>query len=69
MQNGMTSTFSHLDRTSLVNKDSWPKKDLLLAGPTQEILGGQDEPILATWVANQNAGFPSSKFLLVDSAI
>ena len=44
------------------------KKDLLLAGPTWEILGGQDEPILATWVANQNAGFPSS-FLLVDSAI
>ena len=45
------------------------KKDLLLAGPTQEILGGQDKPILATWVANQNAGLPSSKFLFVDSAI
>ena len=45
------------------------KKELLLAGPTWEILGGQDKPILAAWVANQNAGFPSSKFLLVDSAI
>ena len=44
------------------------KKDLLLAGPTREILSGQDEPILAAWVANQNAGFPSS-FLLIDSAI
>ena len=45
------------------------KKDLLLAGPMREILSGQDEPILAAWVANQNAGFPSSKFLFVDSAI
>ena len=63
----MTSTFSHLDRTSLVNKDSWPKKDLLFAGPTREILSGQDEPILAAWVANQNAGFPSS-YPLADSA-
>ena len=68
MQKRIMPTFSHLDRTSLVNKDSWPKKDLLLAGPRQEILSGQDEPILAAWVANHNAGFPSS-FLLVDSAI
>ena len=44
------------------------KKDLLLAGPTREILSGQDGLILAAWVANQNSGFPSS-FLLVDSAI
>ena len=59
------TTFSHLDRTILVNKRFilWPKRELLLAGPTQEIPSGQDEPILPVWIANQNVGFASSRSL------
>ena len=57
--------FNHLDRTILVNKRfiTWPKRELLLAGTTREIPSGQDEPILPFWIANQNAGFASSRSL------
>ena len=39
------SLYSHLDRTSLVNKGFiiWLKRELVLAGPTREIPSGQDE--------------------------
>ena len=36
------------------------KRECFLAGPTWEIVSGQDEPIFPTWVANQNAGLGSS---------
>ena len=38
----------------MVNKEFiiWPKRELLITGPTQEILSGQDEPILPTQAAN-----------------
>ena len=41
--------------------------ELVHSGPTQEIPSGQDKPMLLTWLANQNAGFPSS-YPLADSA-
>ena len=39
------SLYSHLDRISFVDKGFiiWPKRELVLAGPTREILSGQDE--------------------------
>ena len=60
----------HLYQTRLVNNGfiTWPKRELLPAGPTWEILGQIDRPILPTWVASRNAGFISS-CLLADSAI
>ena len=69
---GRHKLVSHLDRTSLpvVNKGFfiWPKRELFLTGPTREIPSGQNGPILAAWVASQNAGFASS-FPLADSAM
>ena len=55
-------TFSHLDRTSLVNKGFiiWLKRELFLAGQMLEIQSRQDGPIFLAWVANQNALFVSS---------
>ena len=46
--------YSHLDRTSLFNKGFiiWPKRELVLAGPTRKIPNGQDGPDLLAWVAN-----------------
>ena len=49
---------SHLDQTSLVNKDG--QKNFAFAGPTRGIPSGQDRPILPARVANQNTGFASS---------
>ena len=42
MQKWMRPIFSHLERTSLVNKwiITWPRRELLLAGPTREIPSG-----------------------------
>ena len=70
MQKRMKPIFSHLYQTRLVNNGfaTWPKRELLPAGLTWEILSQIDKPILPTRVANQNAGFTSS-CLLVDSAI
>ena len=47
---------------SLVDKGFilWPKRECFLAGPTWEIVSGQDGPIFPTWMANQNAGLWSS---------
>ena len=62
--------FSHSDWTSLDNKVFiiWPKRELLLVGPTKELTSGQDGPILLALVANQNAWLASS-CPLADSAI
>ena len=51
--------FSHLDRTTLVNKGFiiWPKTKSFLSGSTREIVSRQDGPILPARVANQNIGF------------
>ena len=45
MQKWMRPIFSHLERTSLVNKwiITWSRRDLLLAGPTREIPSGLKE--------------------------
>ena len=62
-KNGSTRLiFSHLDRTSLVNKGLiiWPKRELFLAGQTREIPSGQDGLILPARVVNQKAGIASS---------
>ena len=66
----MKPIFSHLYQTRLVNNGfaTRPKRELLPAGLTWEILSQIDRPILPTWVANQNAGFTSS-CMLTDSAI
>ena len=66
----MRPIYSHFDRTSLVNKgfNIYPKRELILAGPTPQIPSGQEEPILPARVANQNAGFALSS-QLGDSAI
>ena len=39
------SLYSHLDRISFVDKGFiiWPKRELVLAGPTREIPSRQDE--------------------------
>ena len=60
----------HLYQTRLVNNGfiTWPKRELLPAVPTWEILSQIDRLILLTRVANQNAGFISS-CLLANSAI
>ena len=70
MQKRTRPISSHLDRTNLVNKGFIlrPKRELFLAGPTQEILGKQDRLILPAQVANQNTGFALS-CPLADSAI
>ena len=70
MQKRMKPIFSHLYQTRLVNNGfaTWPKRELLPAGPTWENLSQIDRPILLTWVASRNAGFISS-CLLADSAI
>ena len=55
--------YSHIDRRSLVNKRFiiWLRRKLFQAGPTQEIPGGKDGPILTARVANQKAGFTLSR--------
>ena len=45
------------------------KRELLLGGPTREILSGQDQPTSPAQVANQITGFPSSSHALVKSAM
>ena len=54
-------TFSHLDRTSLVNKGFiiWPKREFFLVGKMPKIPSGQEGPIFLAQVANQNAVFDS----------
>ena len=57
MQKSMRPIFSHLDWTSLFNKImnniiTWPRRKLLLAGPTWEIQSGQNRLISPAWVAN-----------------
>ena len=66
MQKRTGPIFSHLDQSSLVNKGFiiWPKTELFLAGPTQEVPSGQDRWISPTQVANQNTHLPAR-----DSAI
>ena len=70
MRAGYWPVFSHLDRTSLVNKGfiTRTKRALFLAEPTRKIPSGQDEPIQPAWLANQNVGSPSS-CPLADTAI
>ena len=45
------------------------KRELLLWGPTREILSGQDQLTLSAQVTNQNTGFPSPSHALVKSAM
>ena len=57
MQKKTRLIYSHLDRSSLVNKGFiiWPKRKLFLAGPTREISSGQDRPILQNVTFNWNS--------------
>ena len=58
---------SHLNRTSLVNKEFiiWPKKELSLAGPAREIPSGKDGSILPPRGAKQYTGSALSCLLAV----
>ena len=49
--------YSHLDRSSLINKGYiiWSKRKLFLAEPTREIPSGQDGPILQNVTFNWNS--------------